>query len=219
MAEQPSAEKDLLKIIENPKDIDAHKRKDADISAPAKIIRSDPEPKSVSKKFSVFDVKNLLLNRKNIIRLLAVITAGVFVFFIFTTVQEYNNLKKAKNLDAFTLIVNGQEQKTSRAEASSGGFLNSIEDTGASLRNIFRPGASKTEESKKESAASPLADFKLVGISVASSPSDSYAMIENTRTKITFFLKKGEKLEGMELLEIFEDKLSLKAQGEIVELR
>ena len=77
----------------------------------------------------------------------------------------------------------------------------------------------KKEEEKKEEGGVTLTDYRLVGLSPAADPNDSYVMIKNAKTNITFFLKKGEKLDGMELMNISENKITLKVKGKDVELR
>lgn len=219
MAEpQQSAEKDLLKIIENPKDIDSQKKPAVSESSAAAAAPLSAGAKS-KKSASSVNVRSLLLDRRNIIRGLVAITVGAFIFFIVSTIQEYSKLKKARNFDSFTYIVNGQEQKATVNSGPLTSMAANEEESGRGLRNIFRPGAKAPDEQKKESVPSPSQDLKLVGIAVEKNPDDSYAMVENERTKITFFLKKGESIEGMKVTEITEDRIVLDAQGQKIELR
>ena len=87
------------------------------------------------------------------------------------------------------------------------------------LRNVFKPFAKKIEEKKADDPSMKLAEYKLVGISIEHDPKDSYAMIENTKTNITFFVKRGENFAGLELVEILDEKLIFKSGGETVEFR
>ena len=84
-------------------------------------------------------------------------------------------------------------------------------------RNIFKPGPAKKEEEKRDETTVALSDYRLVGLSP--DPQENYAMVKNTKTNITFFLKKGEFLNGMEIVDILENKLILKIKGKEVEFR
>ena len=127
--------------------------------------------------------------------------------------MESKKLKTARNFDNFVvadkkiIIKEGEIAKVEEAENQS------------PLRNIFRPKQKKVEEAKPDPVKKVSDDYKLVGISIDPDPVNSSAMIESVKTNITFFLHKGEKLDGMELVDILEDKLILRVQGQTVELR
>lgn len=227
--EQNSAEKDLLKLIENPQNADIQKKafeaeaaktaQAAQAAAPAPAAAKSAKNATPKAKFS-FSLKHLK-QRKNILRGLGLLTVCGFFYLIFSIFNEYGKLQKAKNLDKFTYIVNGREQKISQPEATAKDAEPKVAAPAADtpFRNIFKPAAQKNVETKQDTAQNSLQDYKLVGISIDPGQEESYAMIENVKTKTTFFLKKGESLEGMELVSIREDKLLVKTQGQIVELR
>lgn len=92
-------------------------------------------------------------------------------------------------------------------------------------RDIFKMGAVKvpeTEEGRKKAASSRLleavSNLKLVGISWSNDPD---VMIEDTKVQRTYFLKKGQIIDSVNLkLEaVFKDKVVLSSDSEEVELR
>lgn len=222
-----SAEKDLLRLIENPGEVELKKAenagKDAAEAEPVKKISlfsfSKRRKDAGSKKR--FDVKTLLTDRRQILRVLFFLVFCAFVFFVVTVAREYSKSKNTKNLVKFTYISQGKEARTSESLSgdSGGGADSYLEKEIAGIRNIFKPDSVKKEEEKKDEGHVSLADYRLVGISQSSDPKEVYAMIKNVKTNITFFLKKEEKLDGMELVQIFENRILLKVRGKEVELR
>lgn len=226
---QPSAEKDLLKLIENPSAIEPNKpvivggkvihqgtvKKISFFSKMKRVATPGPAKKSRS-------VKEILTDRKLIVRVLFLVTACFFVYFVVTVAQEFMKVKNTKNLVKFTYISEGKEAGSSGTpslEVDLTGSSAPPEAGGAGFRNIFKISSAKKEEEKKDDAAVVLSDYRLVGISLGTDSEETYAMVKNAKTNITYFLKKGEKLDGMELMDIFDNKLSLKIKGQVVELR
>lgn len=90
-----------------------------------------------------------------------------------------------------------------------------------SARNIFKRGG-KTEEQKK-SDSSPSAKalelvktLRLVGVSWSESPD---AMVEDTKLNQTFFLKRGQSVGEMQVEDIQKDRVILRYNRELVELK
>lgn len=87
-------------------------------------------------------------------------------------------------------------------------------------RNIFLPYEKK--EVALEDLASPEAknitalvkDLRLVGISWLDSPESASAMIEDTKTGNTYFLKQGDNVNELTIKNIFADRIVLSYQGE-----
>ena len=206
-AEKQSAEKDLLKLIENPGPAAPKKtaEKPADKKAQAKT--------KTSRKPGV-NVAALLTDRRAVIKMLFFAIIAVFAYLLYSIYSESRKLKVAKD---FTVFESGHE-KTIAPSASPAPATEEILPE-APFRNIFRPKPKKAEEPKADTAAVTTQNYKLVGISMDPDPAESSAMVENVKTNVTFFLKKGDKLEGMELMGIYDDKLVLKVQGQEVELR
>lgn len=230
--DQRSAEKDLLKLIENPGEAEAQKKA---------LDESRPAPAAAGKKkargFSLFSfakkgpaevshapsrgLAEILLDRRTAIRALALLTVIIFGYFIATAFTEYSKLQKTKNFEKFNYIFEGKEQNAPKTVLTLPSDTPAVEEKEPAIRNIFKPWAQRQEEGDVPggNSGSAIKDFKLVGISLTEDVKDSYAMVENSKTGITFFLKKGEKLAGMELLDITENKLIFKEGGKSVELR
>ena len=134
-----------------------------------------------------------------------------------TVAREYTKAKNTKSLAKFIYITEGKE--TREAEPAPDAKQEAPENELSALRNIFKPDSMKKEEEKKDESTVSLADYRLVGISQAADPKEIYTMVKNVKTNITFFLKKGEKLDGMELMNIYDNKVVFKAKGREVELR
>ena len=92
-------------------------------------------------------------------------------------------------------------------------------------RNIFQPFEKKEEEEK--AAATPLdiqhivektKDLRLVGVSWLSTPDSASALIENTNSGITYFLRAGDQINKVTVKEIFADSVILTFEGEDLKL-
>ena len=90
-------------------------------------------------------------------------------------------------------------------------------------RDIFKLGKQKPaqavpqqpgQETAKQAEA--MSKYKLVGISWSDNPD---AMIEDPAANKTYFLKRGQSLDGVKVQAIFKDKVVLSYQGLEVELR
>lgn len=91
-------------------------------------------------------------------------------------------------------------------------------DPALNNRNIFQPaGAAVTGTGEASASASGAATYRLVGISLSRDPMDTYVMIENSQTKLTYFLQYNQPVEGLELEKILEDKVIVKIGGKAVE--
>jgi len=212
--EQNSAEKELLRLIENPAEVALPK------PAPAKgtpAIKVKRKPKPGLDLRELFSSKNLK-DRKTILILLFGATTFIFLIFITTIISEFQKSSNPKNFEKFTYIVEGQEVDSKDAKAETP----AEEEKKSILRNIFKPFVKKKEEplTEVQTVQAGLKEYKLVGISLdAVGGANSYAMIENTKTNITLFLKKGDSLDGMQLKDIFEDRLVFVNKGQTIELR
>jgi type II secretory pathway component PulC len=93
-------------------------------------------------------------------------------------------------------------------------------DPALSNRNIFQPaGAVVSSSDSGASTVRSSPSYKLVGISESSDPADTYVMIENAQTKLTYFLQYSQPVEGLELEKILGDKVIVKIGGDSVELK
>ncbi|MFH1360047.1 MAG: type II secretion system protein N [Candidatus Omnitrophota bacterium] len=87
-------------------------------------------------------------------------------------------------------------------------------------RNLFQPYEKKkpTEDLIVELQASEIEtmtkDLKLVGISWSETPESASAMIENTVSQVTFFLKQGETINDVAIKTIYADRIILTYENE-----
>lgn len=223
MAPQSSAEKDLLKIIENPSTVAAAKAAQA---KPAKkgLFGIFSSGSGASKTAKPITLKAILADKKLMLKILMLATFWVSIVFAVTFAREYFKLSALKNFDKTLVAVQklpdvNPKAATAKKVATPEAEHSALEDL---ARNIFKPNSmqkKKEEEEKKDDLAVMLQDFKIVGISVARVPSQTYAMVENTKTKVTLFLRQGEMFNGMKLESITESKLIFKAGAREIELR
>lgn len=91
------------------------------------------------------------------------------------------------------------------------------------LRDIFKmgpkkaaPGDKSTETEPSQKVIDEIAGLKLVGISWSKDPD---AMIEDTRSLKTFFVKRGQMIGNVLVQAIFKDKVVLMYAGQEIELK
>ena len=75
-----------------------------------------------------------------------------------------------------------------------------------SSRNIFRPYEATAKNPAVLNLTKRLAKFKLVGVAWLDLPESATIMIEDTQTKVMYFLKKGEQVEGVTVKTIYTDR-------------
>jgi len=226
--DQQSAEKDLLKIIEGgeEKDKSAQSLKSLKAASLSSLSSVNRTAESGKRSPFNFDYKALLSNSTNINGVLAGALACVIVYFAINLLVEFSRLKNVE----MAIDVREVPEDTQRADVGEGVIeegemladsdLSELEVEGM-MRNIFRPGPAKPEVQTEEDVlyGTRVSHLKLVGISIETNPEDSYAMVENTKSKITFFLKKGETLDGLFVKEVLEEKVVFESGGTEVELR
>jgi hypothetical protein len=150
-------------------------------------------------------------------RILGMLTIAVGAYFVITLavggvklvgVGQHIRGLEAKGAKA---AKPAQEQRGTKAV---------VVDPALSNRNIFQPAgaAASASDAASSSSMNPAGGYQLVGISQASDPADTYVMVENSQTKLTYFLQYGQQVEGLELERILEDKVIVKIGGKSVEL-
>lgn len=220
-----SAEKELLKLIEHPEELELQKSQffGRQELGGGKLLRKlslgNLFAKATFNKKGTSKQKTFSLTPKLINQFLFTGTGLLFIYFVITFFSEASKFGKSEDL---IYTAGGKEQKMTMGGDDK--RKNLLEKIGGKIvfRNLFAPFSKKEEEETTAGeglSILKLKDYKLVGISIEENPDNSYAMIENTKTGITFFLKKGEELDGVKVLEIFEEKVVLAFQGETLELR
>ena len=92
-------------------------------------------------------------------------------------------------------------------------------------RNIFQPFEEKPDEKLSEvnvpvkKIVEKTSEFKLVGISWLDTPQSASALIENTTSGVTYFLRSGEKVNNVTVKEIYADAVILAYEDEEMEFR
>ncbi len=83
-------------------------------------------------------------------------------------------------------------------------------------RNIFKPYdiSLGKASSGQPSLSRRLSKYKLVGVAWLDLPESASIMIEDTRTKTTYFLKTGEQLEGVTVKTIYTDRVVFSYENE-----
>lgn len=94
-----------------------------------------------------------------------------------------------------------------------------------SRRNIFQPFEKKIEDEKvvlapKETrrVVEQTKDLKLVGISWLDSAESASALVENTQSGMTYFLRAGDQVNGVSIKQIFADSVIVSYEGEEIKL-
>ncbi|MCQ9204777.1 MAG: hypothetical protein NG737_00465 [Omnitrophica bacterium] len=218
-------EKQLLRLIEDPKlqnkgALQAQKVKHRGLSllSPAAWISrfsfwAEKFKQSVKGGISPLDFK--LIN--SILVLCIIILAGYFLYNAYFSTTNLRNMPDLQ-LDSKESIKTAAFPEVSVLKKSSTYYLGKVRQ-----RNIFRIGGADSVDLSKVFApviAARLVDeikhLRLVGISWSDDPD---AMVEDTNTGRTFFIKRGEMIDKFKVEAIFKDKIILGYGGEEVELK
>ncbi len=156
---------------------------------------------------------------KNITLILIVVTLVSAGNLFFSTTMS---IFKLSNINNYFLAAERQSVSASQTKNSLSFDTNAqmAVEPGLTNRNVFLP-VELNDSSPLESvtaAFNPAASYKLVGISESSNRSDTFVMVENVRTKMTFLLPYGQAVEGLELEEVIGNKIRVKIGGTSVEL-
>ncbi len=163
--------------------------------------------------------KNILVDLKTLNTVLFIGVVLLAVAFVFDLVNSFLGMNNDIE-EAFAVESNANDFKFDEATAlkSSASYLEK-----ARKRDIFKiaedapvvAAAQKAAEKPKEIIAK-VRDLKLVGISWSNDPD---AMIEDAKSKRTFFVKRGGYINDIKVEAIFRDKVIVSFQGEQAELK
>lgn len=159
------------------------------------------------------------INVKSINKILIIILAIVFVGVVVDIGSSSVGLKKQME-GAFSIssvsVISDFKEKSFLKDASY--YLDKTKQ-----RDIFnRVSKVRVKEieikgiSQVKEIAEKTVNFKLVGISWSDNPD---VMIEDTKIKKTFFLKRGDMIGNILVDEIYPEKVVLNYQGQTIELR
>lgn len=234
-------EKKLLEIIE------ASQQQAAPAPTPAKesvvkteAVKTIPRAKSFSPKDFITGLTGLInnikalfssgaafafqLKRINIVLLFVSFALFIYTFVYFLTYKNNTNKNIAHIQEGLGSIPAKDPSMVKIAlPGISNEYLSAVVEK-IRRRDLFKP---VTAETLKAAASGDVAakeaelikNLKLVGISIAVNPQDSYALIEDLATKNTYFLKKDETIKGLTVASILNDKVIFSYQDKQVELR
>lgn len=144
------------------------------------------------------------------------ILSAYFIGSLFISLVKYNKLPEMEI--KYNGILKPSPKKEAELSKVVSYYLEKVR-----ARDIFKMGEKKTGgttvEKVPSSRITELAqNLKLVGISWSNDPD---VMLEDTKAQRTYFLKKGQMLENLNLkLEaVFKDKIILSCEGQEIELR
>jgi len=154
---------------------------------------------------------NLNLELAN--KILTVLCVLLVVYSIFDFIFNSKDVEKFYNKAAALKFIKQEEKDIVTLRP----FLYYL--TLVQRRNIFSPvelvNAVDQSKERKKALQDLIADLKMVGISWGEEPQ---AMIESKKTNQTYFLKKGETINGLKIEEILTNKVILSYEGEKGEL-
>ena len=214
-------EKQLLKLIEDPKAKDASIRAQAARHRGAGIL----SPGSWMGRFSFFRDKSrawardggvLQIDVKAINGILLLSVLALFFYFVTTVSMSLTNLKKIPALDFEIPKSAGSKTLSVASPMKDASYYAGL----MAERDIFKMGRQEEELEESSGPSSGMLEaishLRLVGISWSGSPD---AMIEDSRIPRTYFLKKGEFIGEVKVKEIFTNKVILEYGTEEIELK
>lgn len=139
---------------------------------------------------------------------------GLGFYFVDFCSASLNNMKNIE----FKILEDMSEP--SAARDGVGSKTASFYTEKMSDRDIFRMGPKPKEpafvETPSSKAAEATASLRLVGISWSDEPD---AIIEDTKLNHTFFVKKGNNIGDIRVVDIFKDRVVLGYEKELIELK
>ena len=233
MAEQKSAapvnqstpEKKLLEIIENTNAASAAVGKSEAVRRIAKAKPFDFKG-FLDKAKALFSPKALLNFDFAKINAGLLVLALAMVVYVGVNVVSYQQGSQKKIDLSFEGTLNSSAKTASLFQEAlpmlTSDYLDAIVRK-IEGRDLFKPFDTQKRSSGTGASAGRQMDliknFKLVGVSLADNPKDSYAMIEDTNAKVTYFLKQDETIQGLKVAEIQSDRVVFSYQDQQVELR
>ena len=228
MAEkEPSAEKQLLNLIESGSGQDASKEASHAGGAIGSVGKKPPvysidvirgrvaywqeicrgffQGKDLSFSLDIFNnaLLGLMLCLAAYLGIFALVQSGGRKHLLGLTAPEFS---KSQEKTAFESLMNPELLKEK-----------------IRLRDLFSPKPeTKSEEVKMEQGPSVddlVKDLRLVGISYSPATNESYVMVENIKTELTYILQEGDTIANFVIEQILSDKVVMRIGGETVELK
>ena len=180
----------------------------------AAIANHTPAVPATGGRFAFLSAGKLSIATVN--RILSFLTVVVFAYFV---AMLFLGTVKLLGVGHHIRTLETKGAQASAQMPSQGEFVKA-KPAGAELsnRNIFQPAGAFSTRSDASAPASHDSAYRLVGLSLSKDSAETYVMIENTQSKLTYFLQYGQPVEGLELEKILEDKVIVKIGGKSVEL-
>jgi len=143
------------------------------------------------------------------------ILSAYFISSLFISLAKFNKIPELEI--KYNGILKPSAQKEAELTKVVSYYLEKVR-----ARDIFKMGEKKTGTTAEKAPSGRIVELaqnlKLVGISWSNDPD---VMLEDTKAQRTYFLKKGQMLENLNLkLEaVFKDKIILSCEGQEIELR
>lgn len=231
-----TAEQKLLKIIEAAESPSAAAAKGASAAAPAASVQdvaASVKGIGVSAPGLPFipqlieTVKGILSGKTPIVFGLKEFNRVLMAAIALFVVVFVNNFLSGVKFSKQDIAVKSDNKSAPLPE----NFLPEFKDAGEYLtaltrRNIFQPYEKKIVEEEDLAKSEPIKkiiertkELKLVGISWLDSEDSASALIENTTSGVTYFLRTGEKINSVTVKKIFADAVILTMDDEELEFR
>lgn len=216
-----TAEQQLLKLIEGEEGEKQRQKHPAITPRKTPVMSADAFKgrlsftKDLFKEFLKGRDMNFSLDLANY--LLMACVCGMFVILVVEIVRKP---KRLEGLPELISVKRNVEENVSGMKALEGAdaYLQKLK-----RRDIFTPKPKEVKAVEEKPPVSALAQMvtklKLVGISPAEGGSETYAMIENTETGATFFLKEQEEIAGLTIKQILENRVILTDGRDTAEVR
>ena len=227
-----TAEQKLLKIIENTEAKQASPSPASSSNVAQEVANSVKGsgvsmamPPAVASLFSFLKKQDpsqkqaIAFGLKEFNQILIVAVVVVLIFFV----MDFSNGLKSVNRELevpFARPLSDLNENIIPEPKSVDDYLVVVE-----RRNIFQPFEKKEAEEKmalvpKETrrVVEQTKDLKLVGISWLDTPESASALIENTQSGMTYFLRAGDKVNEVTVLKIFADCVIVNFEGEDLKL-
>lgn len=166
------------------------------------------------------EIPNSLLNLASFNKILVGILSIMVIYLVSDFISSFLRKEETFYTKRITqnarLPADGQAQrKTQIANLSPLGYY--LNQSGG--KDIFSPQRIELVKAKDAGlflSEEPQAELKLVGVDWGGNP---VALIEDTRTQKTYFVKKGESIKEFRVMDIFKDRVSLRYGNKVVELK
>jgi type II secretory pathway component PulC len=175
-----------------------------------KLIKGESKPKPAPGKDA--SINAYRITKKNITKklntvLLILLAAVTIALFIDTVISKGENSRyQAKVRPAAESNVSGETEKLSGQDPD----MSYVES-----RDLFEPQASSSHGKPGESSLDKLKDISLRGIIAGDDPQ---AIIEDSKNQKTYFLNKGQTMNGITVRDILDGRVIIELNGEIFDL-